>query len=959
MAVSKGNRLQRRALSAALMSALVLTANVAMAQDTQQPDTGKKKATELDKVIVTGSLIPQTELETFKPVTIISADDLKARGFNTVQEALSQSSFATGGVQGNQSSASFTQGAETNSLFGLPVGYTKYLIDGRPMANYPALYNGTDTFNNISGIPAELVERIEILPGGQSSLYGSDAIAGVVNIILKKRIEGTTISARAGVYKDGGGQSTRVSLADGFSLADDRFNILAGIQYDKRDPIWAYQRDLTKQFNQHPLDNPANPNDGVPVASRDWLVFSPFTSYNFLDPANCANVADAFGGTTGLQTRPNRPAPYCGSMFTPGYRTLRNGKEATQVYTHATFDLNDNTQLYGDLLYSKEKVDYHIGSNFTWWGTSVKWGYFYDPNLDDFFQLQRAFAPEDMAGGWEESMNHDTSKSYAATFGVNGTFGDSTWDYDVGVTRTEYKLTEDSWARLADPINDWFETNILGPSLGLDPYFGAYETYTPNYAAFYQLLPAGAFESFTTRTRSHSKTYDNLFRAVVTNGSLFSLPGGDAGVAIAGEWAKEGWEYNPDALLIPDPVTLQSQIWGTTSVSGEGDRTRYAVTGELRLPVWEPLTISLSGRYDAFKAGGRKIDSPTYTVGLEFRPIDSLLFRGTVGTAFRAPTISDMFQGASGFYSSVRDDLGCARAGFDPDETGCPQNLESAQYFGTQIGNPDLDPIDADVWSAGVVWSPSANFSIGADYRHWEITNEVLLQDASRLMRDEYNCTPVAQGGTGLLDPSSGTCQAAFNAIDRNALNNALQNIRLTKINIAKRELNAVTVDMHWSQNMGSFGDLHLNGQWTRNLKHEQQNYADDPVIDLVYDEFYTTDPRYKANASASWDKGSFTTTLYANYLGPTGNNVAFITSVPTAYGRNRGVGSYTTLNASVNYRATPDLNFSFLVTNLGNRMPDMDLTYDGLTGSPYNTGNYDVYGRAFFVEAKYVFNKD
>jgi outer membrane receptor for ferrienterochelin and colicin len=166
-------------------------------------------------------------------------------------------------------------------------------------------------------------------------------------------------------------------------------------------------------------------------------------------------------------------------------------------------------------------------------------------------------------------------------------------------------------------------------------------------------------------------------------------------------------------------------------------------------------------------------------------------------------------------------------------------------------------------------------------------------------------------------------------------------------------------VDLHWSQSLGSLGDLHMNGSWTRNLKHEQQTYADEPVVDLVYDEYYTTDPRYKANASVSWEKGPVTSTLYANYLGPTGNNVAFLTQVPTAYGRNRGVGSYTTLNASVNYAATPDLGFSFLVTNLGNRMPDMDLTYDGLTGEPYNSSNYDVYGRAFFVEVKYLFNRD
>ncbi|GAB3385835.1 TonB-dependent receptor plug domain-containing protein [Lysobacter fragariae] len=969
MALRNTNRLQRSRLTAALMSALLLSANAAMAQDAQTADqnTGtNKKATDLDKVVVTGSLIPQTTLETFKPVTVISAEDLRSRGFNNVQEALSQSSMATGGVQGNQSSASFTQGAETNSLFGLPVGYTKYLIDGRPMANYPALYNGTDTFNNISGIPVELVERIEILPGGQSSLYGSDAIAGVVNVILKKKMDGGVITGRVGGYHEGGGSSRRISIADSFSAFDDRLNILAGIQHDDRDPIWGYQRDLTKQFNQHPLDNPASSTDGVPVASRDWLVFSPFTSYNFLDPANCANVASAFGGTTTVQTRPARPAPYCGSMFTPGYRTLRNGKESTQVYTHATFDINDNTQLYGDVLYNKERVDYHIGSGFTWWGSSVKWGYFYDPNLDDFFQLQRAFAPEDMAGGWQQSMNHDNSKSYAVTLGVNGTFGDSNWDYDLGFTRTEYKLTENSWARLADPINDWFETNIMGPAQTdangdplLDPYFGAYQVYTPDYAAFYQLLPAGAFESFTTTTHSHSKTYDNMLRGLITNGSLFSLPGGDAGLAIALEGGKQGWEYNPDALLVPDPVTLQSQIWGTTSVSGAGERTRYAVTGEMRLPVWEPLTISVSGRYDSFHAGGRTLDKPTYSLGLEFRPIESLLFRGKYGTAFRAPTLSDMFQGVSGFYSSVRDDLRCSIAGFDPDEAGCPNNLEAAQYFGTQVGNPDLKPINADVWNFGVVWAPSSKFSVGVDYYNWKIDDETQLQSASRLMRDEYDCTSVANGGSGTLDPTSGTCQAAFAAIDRN-LQGALQSIALTKINIAHREVEAVTVDLHWSQSLGSLGDLHLNGSWTRNLKHEQVTFPGDAPLNLVYDEYQTTDPRYKANASLSWNKDAWTATIYANYLSGTGNNVAFTTASLSAYGRG-DVGSYTTFNTSVNWEATPDLGLSFLVTNVGNRMPDMDQhSYTGLSGQPYNDNNYDVYGRAYFLEARYRFgNKE
>ena len=98
---------------------------------------------------------------------------------------------------------------------------------------------------------------------------------------------------------------------------------------------------------------------------------------------------------------------------------------------------------------------------------------------------------------------------------------------------------------------------------------------------------------------------------------------------------------------------------GTTAISGDGSRSRYAVTGELRLPVWEPLTISLSGRYDSFKVAGDKVSKPTYNLGLEYRPIESLLLRGQYGTAFKVPTLGDQFQGLSGFYSSTNDYLYC------------------------------------------------------------------------------------------------------------------------------------------------------------------------------------------------------------------------------------------------------------------------------------------------------------
>ena len=439
-------RPNRSRLTLALAAALLLPVS-ALAQEPATDDATPEQAKNLDKVTVTGSLIPQSQIETFVPVTVISAEDIQSRGFSNVAEVLQKSSFATGGVQNNQSSASFTQGAETLSLFGLSSSYVKYLIDGRPMANYPALYNGSDVFNNISGIPVELVERIEILPGGQSSLYGSDAIAGVVNIILKKSVDGSVLSGRIGGYDEGGGKSGRLSFATSVSGADGRWNTLLGMQAEKVDPVWSSQRDLTRQFNQNGY------NGAAPVASRDWMIFDELAGqYVFLDSANCANVSDGFGGTVDKQTRPGS-GDYCGSLYTPGYRTLKNEKEGAQFYAHSTFEINDLAQAYADVLLNTEKVKYHVGSNYTWWGTSVKWGAFYDPNLDTLLNLQRAFAPEDM-GDWKDSMSENKSSSYSISVGVNGTLSEgSNWDYDIGLTRTEYKLTENDLARLADPIN--------------------------------------------------------------------------------------------------------------------------------------------------------------------------------------------------------------------------------------------------------------------------------------------------------------------------------------------------------------------------------------------------------------------------------------------------------------------------------------------------------------------------
>ncbi|KAF1695699.1 hypothetical protein CSC64_02970 [Pseudoxanthomonas koreensis] len=1043
-------------MSIALLSALTLPMMApALAQEAtgEAPDTDTRT---LDKVVVTGSLIPQTQLETFSPVMTISAEDIRSRGFTSVADVLQHASVSTGGVQGSQTSASFTQGAETIGMFGLDPGYTKYLIDGRPMANYPALYNGSDTFNNISNIPIDLVESIEILPGGQSSLYGSDAIAGVINIKLKKQMDGAMLNIRGGTYTEGGGNSLRVSIADGFSAFDGRLNGVAGLQYETRSPIWGFQRDLTKQFNP----NGTSP----PVASRDFLVYgykdignAGLGNFGYVslppEAADCANVDHLFDGTVDKQVRPGASfGEYCGSFFTPGYRTLMNEKDATQFMGHVTYDFNDSTQLYADLLYSHEKVGYHVGSNYTWWGTGVKWGYFYDPDVDGLINLQRAFAPEDMGReGFRNSMAFDVSDAYQTALGVKGYFGESDWSYDFGGTYTRYELEERGFVRWADAINDFFQNRVLGPQQGWDPYFGNYPVFTPDYAAFYQPITQQDFQSFTGYATSNSETSDTMLRAQVTNSTLFSLPGGDAGLAVALEWGQQTWDYTPDpryfdgsiwgttsvagggerdryaataelrmpvldTLTItgsgrqdfqsftgyatsnsetsdtmlraqvtnstlfslpggdaglavalewgqqtwdytPDPRYFDGSIWGTTSVAGGGERDRYAATAELRMPVLDTLTITGSGRYDSFSPeGGDTLDKSTYSIGMEFRPIESLMFRGKYGTAFRAPTLSDQFQGVSGFYTFVTDYYLCSQAGYDPQDPAqidqCPSQLSSRQVFGTQSGNVNLEPINADVWNVGLVWAPTNSLSFTADYYSWDIDNEVTQQSANGLMYQEYRCR------AGIDDINSPTCVQALSQVTRQASNNFVSEIYTPKINVSERQMEAVTGTFNYVLDTASWGTFAFDGNYTRILKHDRTIYEGDPTNDYLDDPYYSTDPQDRATLSGTWRKNDWSTTLYMNWMGETPNYRASISSTGFDAPGAGKLDAFTTFNASLTYQALDNLELSALVTNLTNEMPPEDDSYPGTTGAPYNSFNYSVYGRAVYFEVRYMFGQ-
>jgi len=949
-------RVRARALAGGLIAAAVLLiasvpgaliAGAAEAADapastdvtnpTDGKSGGKSKDDSLDEIVVTGSLIPRIRQESFVPLTVITSEDIQNKGFADVADALQHMSFATGSIQGGGFSGGFTQGAKTLSLFGLSESYTKFLIDGRPIADYPALYNGTDNFVSIEGIPTVLVDHIDILPGGQSSIYGSDAIAGVVNIVMKKSLDGPSADVRFGATSKGGDDEKRFALADGFQAGG--LNVVVGGQYENVTPIWGYQRGLTSQY----FASGSSPQ----TAERDWLTLGYYGQpngdlYYQEDPANCANVASQFYGTVGLRTRADR-GQYCGT-YSAGYYTIANGTEEAQGYLHLDYAINDDWKVFSDVMLDHDDTRFSTGTAL--WSTSDDssgpYTYIEDPAVttSDYLNTQRIFSPEE-AGGLGSTIDKNTLAGIRSTIGVTGALW-SGWTLALDMTYTQNKLTERTNLAFEGPINNFF-SSIYGPSTGFDPNLGA-NTYNVNFPQFYKPLTPAQYASFTGDAVSYSRTEESLARLEVLNPALFTLPGGNAGLAVVFDGGDQGWEYDPD------PGFLDGGTYLYTATSGSGHRSRYSGTTELKMPIVKMLTVDASWRYDAYNVQGSTVDKATYNIGVEFRPVKQLLIRGRYGTAFKAPTLADEYQGTSGFYESVNDYYLCTKEGYtNATLSNCP--YAGFSVFGTTSGNTHLKPITADVDDIGIAWSPTEQSAITVDVLHWKINNEVEEQNSQLVVSTDSSCL------LGQIAITSATCVAALAQVQRDAAG-VIESISTPKVNQALETLQVLNIGLDYKIPTNGWGEFVVEGGYTDILKHTMIMYPGDPTIDLLTNPFYSTEFKSKENLSLTWNYAKFGSTVYVEHYGQTPNYAAQQTALGYDVPFGGTLGTWTLVNLSAKYQVIPGLQVYANVDNLFNTMPPNDNSTPGTVDQPYNSLNYNPYGRSFYIGASYKLGK-
>ncbi len=888
---------------------------------------------DLQTVQVTGSRIPRAQIEGPAPITVLSAAQIQASGFTSVPEVLSSLSQNSGTVQGQQNttSAQSTPGAQAVDLRGLGPNHTLVLINGRRIADFPLPLNGRSNFTDIGNIPLGMIDRVEVLTGSASAVYGSDAMAGVINFILKKSLDGTIIDYRYGDTEAGGGESHRLTVTTGFERGD--FSGIVGVELLDKRPLWGFERDIQDST----LDAPTS-RRRLPRLTAQILNWEDDT--NIAPADDCAAMSGLNEGTTGLHLD-RFGEPYCGGERAIAYRTITNERKGGNVYGAFEYRISDALAWFADAQLGRQTVRLLTGTN----GNDVAsdhmgWEFhdpasrnnyrdkvFYNANTDQREIWSRQFTPEEM-GGLRNRMNSTTQKTAAITTGLKGYLGED-WNWEAAYNHSQYRAEVEMPRIKADAANRLFLGELLGYTSS------GYAIYAPDPERLYTPLTPAEFASIAVMSTFRPKASNNNLSFTVDTGSLFSMPAGDAGFAGAVEYGEQSYRINPDPLALTEDA-----YFGPRYGDGSGDRDRWSAAGELRLPLASSLQASVAGRYDRYSYGNADPGKFTYSLGLEWRPHDTLLLRSSYGTGFRAPDMHYLFAGNDYYRTRYATDYyDCRTAEPGATDAYCyDDGGYDVSTFDVYSGNLGLDVETSTSFSAGLVWSPLDGLDLAMDYYKIRVKDQVQTQDRERLRRDEASCRlGVTDEGTP-VDINSATCQDAIARVIRDE-DGAITSVHFSPINIANEETSGIDVSANYRMETDSAGDFRFTGSYTWVHRHTSQQYPGDPEQDMLHYETYSPAlPRRKGNLGVNWNKGMWGASLFGSYLGRVPN-----------YADDAWMPATWRFNAGARYDINDHLRVSLSINNLFDKMPPEDATWANYPY--YDTAWFDSVGRSYFVQ--------
>jgi iron complex outermembrane recepter protein len=942
-------RLRRSQLTSAILATFLIS-GMALAQDTNtEGDKDKDQTTtapsqNLDRIEVVGSRIKRAEVEGPSPVTVISSAQLEKEGFVSVSDALETITQNSGSVQNELNSAGgFTPNGSPIDLRGLGPGRTLLLINGRRAADYPFPYNGQSNFQNFGNIPTAAVERVEILSGGASAIYGSDAVAGVVNIVLKKNYEGDVFKLRTGTTTTGGGDFADLQWVGG--KTGDNWSLTYALQYFADEPIYAYQR----EFMDSRQDNPLPPATvGIQPAGTlriNRIGLPSGTPNTFIAPpaGTCARFGGEYVDWTFRAVNASTGLPFtqgnaCGYFKDVGYQSITNGNNDLSGYLYGTWQFDNGMEGWASLTGFHSKSELSGGVEFISGphtdGVGVTSTFFAtNPSINGNVQVQRIFTPQEY-GGIENTNQKFDEKSADLAVGLRGTFADRfDWDFTIG--RADYYATRTRPRLDGSAVTDYF----FGPRLNT--------TGTPRYLInldrYYSPLTPAQYRSLSTILKYESHSWVNQ-ASFVLSGDLFELPAGPIGFAAVLEGTQQGYDLKSPAAILP----TNRLAYNLTGTNGGGDRDRYAIGGELSIPIFESLKMSLAGRFDKYDDITNVDDAKTWAAGLEWRPFDSLLVRGNYSTSFKAPDMHYVYNEGSGSFGNALDTFRCLSTGGTPGTATCAGAVYTYSVFATSKGEPTLEEETGKSFTAGFVWDIMDSLSLSVDYYDIKLEGAVANLSSTFILDAEGGCRT---GLTRTRQPyqfaaGSSFCQEIISRVTRAPATgeptDRISEIRSGPVNQSYERVTGIDAAMKYRLDTERFGNYGFSMEWSHRLTNETQTFATDPIDRNFRDDPGNFDFRSRIRGSIGWNKGDWAANLFMTRYG----------SLPN-WQETARIAPYFIWNVNASKKITDKLTASFFVNNLLNNFHPDD---SGFNSYPYFWRGYSPVGREISAQLQYKF---
>ena len=920
----------------------------------------------LERVEITGSSIKRVDAETALPVTVLTRADIERTGATTAQDLVNliPSNFG-GSVVANNVGA--TGIASTAALRGLPAKYTLVLLNGRRIANYAFGNSPVD----LNSIPLSAVERVEVLRDGASAIYGADAVAGVINFILRRDFQGLEATVYDTKTQHGGGDTKQVNLTGGFGdLNKQGFNILVSATHETDDVLHATQRPYAASAVVPSLGiNKASPRDGIPNLNFTDTKGNTYTGVNPQRYTGCNDPAFALVVLTATQ---------CGTDYVK-YIDLIPSQKHDNIIARGTVQLNTDNEIYSEFVHVQDStVASYSPAPYTVPMVYPTTGRFYPISitLPKGMTLPAGYimpngtvltAPtvltadtpvtptgpitgtwRTVAGGGRTDLT--TMKTDRFLIGAKGTLAG--WDYDTAFTASKndgvisFGPGQFSYAKLT-PLVAAGSINVFGPQ------DAASQT------ALNSALLTGQEQTATSK----STEFD-----VHVSREVFNLPAGPVAFAAGASYRKE----TLDQVSLP-VLASGDQVGGNGPVpSVSGDRQVYGVFSEVNIPVTKQLELDLAARYDDYKNGfGTSFNNLSPKAALQFRPTKELLARASAGTGYRAPTLYEnlrpMTTGnntSANWSDPIRCPNGVAITNtINP--VGQLQDECNVQLNAATVGDPNLKPEKSKQYSLGLAFSPSSNLTGSIDYWNVQISDAILPKSEIQVLRNPTTyANYIYRYNPQYVDPKTGTQPFIGGWVDDGSQTGAIagsQNpnypiayIFLPYENQARIFASGIDFALQFKDKLPGWGMFGVNFEGTLTTKHGYQYAGGSSISDLgVYGDFGVT-PRWRHALTFTLSAGNWNTSLTQNFTSSY-QDYNGSEDVSATYPATRRVSSNQVWDGQVGYKGVKNLEVVFGIKNLFDTDPPVSRNelnfqtgYDATYASPL--------GRTYYVRAKYKF---